>query len=207
MNEELLNSLSVHTTYDFNHLKNSKYVIFWGGTDVNPSLYGEKLSPYSQQPNTKRDLLEIAMASYCVENNIPMIGICRGAQLLNVFNGGKLLQDITNHTSTHIMRTYDGKEIRVNSTHHQMMVPTPEADVLGTAHHPSKGYIDGTHIDLSYTFEVVAYPKTKSLCIQYHPEWLTNDSEAVVFAKQMAKEYLGLDNVVFRDDSQWYGDI
>jgi len=207
MNEEFINSIGIHTTYDFSHLKDQKYVIFWGGTDVNPALYGEKPSPYTQRPDIRRDILEIAMAKYCVANKIPMIGICRGAQLLNVFNGGKLIQDITNHTGAHIMRTYNGREIRVNSTHHQMMVPTLHAVILGTAHHPSKGLMDDVHVDLSSTFEVLAYPDTNTLCIQYHPEWMEDKSEGVQFAKEMANKYLGLKQVIFSDNSQWYGDI
>lgn len=207
MNEQFLNSIAVHPTYDFSHLRDKPYVIFWGGVDISPQLYGEQPSPYTQHADIRRDLLEVAMAKYCVKHSIPMIGICRGAQLLNVFNGGTLNQDITNHTYSHIMKTYDGREIRVNSTHHQMMLPGPNAHLLGTANHPCKGYINGAHHDLSFTYEVIAYPDTKSLCIQYHPEWLPEDSEAVLFAKEMAEKYLGLNDVKFRDDSQWYGDI
>ena len=207
MHKELLNSLGDTINIDVSHLKNKPYVIFWGGVDVNPALYGEKASPYTQRPNTQRDLLEVAMAKYCVKHNIPMVGICRGSQLLNVFNGGILCQDITNHTSSHMMKTFDGREIRVNSTHHQMMLPGKDAEVLGTAHRPSKGLYNDSHHDLSFTYEVVAYPKTKTLCIQYHPEWLPEDSDAVLFAKEMAEQYLGIQNISFNDDSQWYGDI
>lgn len=207
MNEEFLSSFIVPLTYDFSYLKHEQYVIFWGGTDINPELYGEKPSPYTQVPDKHRDSIEIKKALYCIKNNISMIGICRGAQLLNVINGGTLNQDITNHGYSHMMKTFDGREIRVNSTHHQMMLPGPKAEVLGTAHHPSKGLFNGSHHDLSFTYEVLAYPETKTLCIQYHPEWLDKDTDAVIFAKEMAKKYLGLDNVQFRDNSQWYGDI
>lgn len=79
MNEKLLNSFIAPLAHHFSFLKHEQYVIFWGGTDINPELYGEKPSPYTQIPDKYRDNIETQQALYCIKNNIPIIGICRGA--------------------------------------------------------------------------------------------------------------------------------
>lgn len=204
MNEELIKSLTLPSAAVISIIKAQGYMIFWGGTDIDSKYYGENRSPYTQHPDVKRDLIEMGIAKWCVKNKIPMLGICRGAQLLNVFHGGSLNQDITGHGGDHMIQTYDGREIRTNSTHHQMMIPPPHAEVLATCSKPSKGLFRGKHQDLSFTYEVVAFPKTKTLCVQYHPEWMNSNSDAVKFVEEMCNKYMGL-IPNFKDNSQYYG--
>src|SRR5690554_3184603 len=82
-------------------------VCFIGGEDVQPSLYGEHDHP-STHTNPARDEMEEKLFHYCLNEGIPMAGICRGAQFLNVMNGGKLYQDVDNHATgnTHLAFTY-----------------------------------------------------------------------------------------------------
>ncbi|WP_240984632.1 gamma-glutamyl-gamma-aminobutyrate hydrolase family protein [Acididesulfobacillus acetoxydans] len=69
-------------------------VIFTGGLDIHPQLYGEGLHPKIGELYPFRDRLELAAARYAMDLDKPVIGICRGCQILNVAQGGSLYQDI-----------------------------------------------------------------------------------------------------------------
>jgi len=144
-----------------------------GGADVHPSLYGEKpiVGTCSDVARDKKDALIYHEA---LEQNIPIVGVCRGGQFLNVMNGGKMWQDVNGHTGSHEMLITDtGQVIKVTSTHHQMMIPAPEAEILATAQKSSKRQSETktVHNPQDPDIEVVFYPKTDSLCFQPHPEF------------------------------------
>jgi gamma-glutamyl-gamma-aminobutyrate hydrolase PuuD len=157
-------------------------VCFTGGEDVHPSLYGEVLLPRTYS-NITRDKREVAIYHRCVEAGIPMVGICRGAQFLNVMNGGKLWQDVNNHGiyGTHPAQDYMyNKTVDVTSTHHQMMIPNvDEALVLMTASMSTMKWSEQGRINLPNNenddVEAVWYEDTKSLCFQPHPEMDEDD--------------------------------
>lgn len=154
---------------------------FTGGSDVSPSLYGEKTHPRTYF-HTERDELESAIFLYGLKHKIPMVGICRGGQFLNVMSGGKLYQHVEKHTSVHDMLDLKtGEVISATSTHHQMFRPSEDAVRIAVAYlGGSKEYMDGdTIVHLNGNkedpdWEVVFYEKTRSLCFQPHPEWNQN---------------------------------
>lgn len=65
-----------------------------GGVDVDPMRYGERPDPKLETVNSARDAFEWALLDAAVRHGIPVAGICRGAQVLNVYFGGSLYQDI-----------------------------------------------------------------------------------------------------------------
>lgn len=69
-------------------------IVFCGGEDVDPARYGEKPSPKLGKVNKRRDAWEWAVLDAAVPHRKPILGICRGAQLLNVYFGGTLWQDL-----------------------------------------------------------------------------------------------------------------
>ncbi|MCF6184144.1 MAG: gamma-glutamyl-gamma-aminobutyrate hydrolase family protein, partial [Bacteroidales bacterium] len=76
-------------------LKKADGIIISGGEDVNPSLYGKQDEiERCGTINPHRDSLEQKMIRFAVKNKIPLLGICRGDQILNVTEGGSLLIDI-----------------------------------------------------------------------------------------------------------------
>lgn len=111
-------------------------ILFAGGEDVNPALYGEKPDP-TVAINGPRDDSEMAQAESALEQGIPILGICRGSQLLNVRLGGSLVQDIPSQVpgalphqagnlhqitltpGTQLAETVGLTTMRVNSYHHQ----------------------------------------------------------------------------------------
>lgn len=161
-------------------MKHADIIIFTGGTDVNPSLYGEKRHKRTQTSDQYRDTLETKIYHAAYTKKKFMIGICRGAQLLNVLNGGSLWQHVDNHTGTchPILYTNEKKEkyiVPVTSDHHQMMIPTDYAQVWGKACETSRVECpDFTRMRAEKhndDIEIVYYKTTQSLCFQPHPEW------------------------------------
>ena len=152
-------------------------VQFTGGEDVDPSYYEETRHPATRS-NPVRDAREAGIY-YSFVGQTPLAGICRGAQFLNVMNGGKLWQHVTKHANgPH--SAYDegsGEVLMVTSTHHQMIIPTDAAVLLLTAGlRGTKQSADYEELgDLREDVEAVYYPGTESLCYQPHPEYVTID--------------------------------
>jgi putative glutamine amidotransferase len=69
-------------------------IVLTGGADVDPSLYGEPPHPSTVGAEPGRDPFEIGLARRALEGDVPLLAICRGAQVLNVAAGGTLVQDI-----------------------------------------------------------------------------------------------------------------
>jgi putative glutamine amidotransferase len=118
--------------------------LFTGGQDVDPELYHESVHPLCGEICKQRDSIEKTVFNMAYREDIPVLGICRGIQLINVLMGGSLYQDLTAefsgtvHTqhcmtppynkAAHTVEIVDGtplgkllqmKEINVNSYHHQ----------------------------------------------------------------------------------------
>ena len=158
-------------------------VVFWGGTDIHPSYYKQRRHIRSQANGTpsNRDIFEWKAMTYCKLHNIPTIGVCRGAQLMCAFAGGKLIQHVTGHQGSHDMITNDGEVMTTTSAHHQMLYPfnVPHEVYAHTVVSLSSTYEDGDHdqmleMNLQSEPEVVYFPHIKGLAIQGHPEWAVN---------------------------------
>jgi len=162
-------------------LGDADIVMFTGGEDVTPSLYGER--PLARTHfNMMRDEREKKIYEAALEAGLPMVGICRGGQFLNVMNKGKMWQHVTDHCvlshKMYIMDVGKGEVLRqidVTSTHHQMMIPGEGADVLALAKECKNKMSEGTELDIPNPqlddVEVVWYDKTNCLCFQPHPEF------------------------------------
>jgi len=195
----------VHNMEDFIEgaplLAYSEYdlVVFCGGTDVNPRLYGAIPHPRTQSPDLVRDANEMYVFKECYKESVPMLGICRGSQFLNVANGGTLVQDINNHaisgthkllTRTSSNREFEDAGISITSTHHQMMFPGSTATVLAVAREATKYSVAWPYY---YDVEVVWYPSTNSICIQGHPEYMPRDSSGFLYTKDLLKDNFDVD--------------
>lgn len=151
--------------------------VLTGGEDVCPFLYGEL--PLSRtRSNITRDRKEISFLKNCPTFK-PKIGICRGGQLLNVFSGGSLWQDVNNHTKDHEIEVVGEGKVRVTSTHHQMMIPGDQATVIATANEADK--FEGQDVVVNgkngEDLEIAWYWNTNSLCFQPHPEYHSGECQ------------------------------
>jgi len=170
-----------------------KPLILWGGTDISPHHYNEPAQPETDTPDHHRDTAEFLAVISAIEQGKPVIGVCRGAQLLCVVNGGKLLQHIPEHRNN--SHRVDCKDIfdegsfftpvdsfdNVAADHHQVMVPSGNHIVIGTAP-------DGVP-------EVVYWPDTKCLAIQPHPEWMNKDHPFNIWVNELIFNLFGLKGV------------
>jgi gamma-glutamyl-gamma-aminobutyrate hydrolase PuuD len=164
-------------------------LVLTGGEDISPKIYGDTPRRGAQW-DQHRDATDIAVAQAAIARKIPVVGICRGGQLLNCLNGGKLWQDVDGHSyGNHPAQYWDEKErqlstIQVSSAHHQMMIPGAGAKLLLWADSLSGIYSGGDKTVRKKKLkepEVLFYEKTKSMCIQYHPEWMDQYTPGRIF--------------------------
>lgn len=178
-----------------NKMEDANLVVFTGGEDVTPSLYGQPRHPMTYT-NLDRDLVEKDAFNKAKELNIPCIGICRGSQLLCVLSGGLLVQDQPNPKYIHAIKTYDGKELNITSTHHQAAypynIPENQYKILGWTENMLKHHKDGKNQELNppKECEIVYYPTTKCLGIQGHPEDMEMSSDTITYLRELLNKFL-----------------
>lgn len=170
---------------------------FTGGEDVTPALYGDAHHTLTYN-SIDRDNHEIAIFESLMHKGVPMVGICRGAQFLNVMSGGRMYQHVTKHTRSHaITDVLTGETIYVSSTHHQMMMPSPEALLVATAalggeRHWYDGQVAKKDVS-GEDIEVVYYKNTNCLCFQPHPEFDYPEYEGMKdYFRRLLETYLGV---------------
>jgi len=181
-----INHLSVEATVT-PRIREADLCVFFGGADVHPKLYHQEVHPLTAL-NIDHDLVDIALLKSIMRRGCPTIGICRGAQFLTVMAGGRLVQHITGHSvgdhkiqvADKLNFTYNNtpvSELKVTSTHHQMMFPFTSDEsfkLLGWAKKLSTAYeltsFKDQLINVPCEPELVVWPKRKFVCAQYHPE-------------------------------------
>ena len=159
------------------NMQDADLVVFTGGEDINPELYGKK-AHRTTGFSRDRDRFEVAAFKEARELDKKIIGICRGSQLLCALAGGILVQH-QSHPWVHPIQTSDGEEILTTSTHHQRQYPwggkKPRFELLGWAAAGYSPFSQGEDWkdnmrDDKPEAEVVLYPDIKALAIQGHPE-------------------------------------
>lgn len=156
--------------------KGPDILVFDGGPDVSPELYGEKALPRTYPDKSKEKWNKKHYEEF---PNAMKVGICFGGQWLNVMSGGAMFQDVNNHGRTHKivnllnMTKYfpSGQELDVTSTHHQMMIPGSKGEVLAIANEATSFASAKDRPKPEFDTEVIWYPETKCLCFQPHPEY------------------------------------
>jgi putative glutamine amidotransferase len=156
-----------------------------GGNDVDPALYGEKSLSSTVIVERERDDLEIPLARFAVEREMPVFGICRGMQLLNVALGGTLYQDIATQRPDalkHDHHSYEGpRDARAHSIHvasgsRLAEIVGPTTHVNSFHHQALKDLAPGllsTAVAEDGLLEAVELPNHPfALAVQYHPEEL-----------------------------------
>lgn len=155
---------------------NKKPLVLWGGTDINSQLYFELPLPTTDKPDNERDRRECEAIAYAIDEGRPIVGICRGAQLLCALNGGKLDQHNPHHrNNSHHLITKDKVLLQHPAAdHHQTMIPAGNFVVIAESISDSIP-------------EVVWWPDTKCLAVQPHPEWMASDHPFNIWLNDLMK--------------------
>lgn len=155
---------------DYHMAKDADAMILPGGADINPKLYNESING-SINIDDELDRCNYEAIKYFTENKKPILGICRGQQILNVYFGGSLIQDMQNHkkidadtdqthkviaTDSDVIKMY-GKEFFVNSAHHQVV------DILASNFTVTMKSVDGY-------IEGMRHNNLPIYAVQWHPE-------------------------------------
>ena len=175
-------------------------VVIWGGADISPSLYGQPASQmtHARAELSSRDEIEADIFHSAVSAGVPIIGVCRGAQLACALSGGKLVQHVGGHGGSHPITLSDGGSIVTTSVHHQMMfpfdMPVDDWNLLAwTKDKLSASYVltdDDIRQEIPCEPEIVWFPKTRALAIQGHPEFDTEDSPFVQHCLDLVRKFI-----------------
>lgn len=182
--------------YEATSIADADLVVFTGGPDVDPEYYGETRHP-SCYTDEERDYDDIATYLTCLDEGIPMTGICRGAQFLAVMNGYKLYQHIDGHHGEH--HFWDTKEKvmiqRCSSVHHQSVIPGPGMEILGVAHKSYEKWKNDKDVINTQSpgtdLEAFFLRDTCCICVQGHPEYRDYNAFAQWYIKTLY-EYVNI---------------
>ncbi len=169
-------------------------LVLTGGADLAPESYSETARDPQWQGDPERDHYEMILFEQALARALPILGICRGCQLINVARGGSLFQDLATDLGgeivhrdqdaydklehgvelvegTRLAEAYPGRQQRVNSVHHQGIKE------LGVGLRVAARAVDGV-------IEAIEFddPAQFVLGVQWHPEWLPNSSTEPSFA-------------------------
>jgi putative glutamine amidotransferase len=174
-------------------------IVLSGGGDIDPELYGEEQGFWLYNVDRDRDVFEIELTRLAMENGIPILGICRGAQVLNVALGGTLFQDIRSqikralkHTDdeTHMITIAEGsllrsiigkEEVMANSSHHQAVKELGEG--LSISARSEDGVIEAIEHEF-HPFALGLQPHPERFWRRY-PEWLLPFKSLVEIARKL----------------------
>jgi len=157
-----------------------------GGVDINPSRYGEPSHPAIGKIDVQRDWVELTLVPWAMSDGLPVMGICRGIQTINVAAGGSLWQDMAAQLpdahptypgypynrlahsvqlaqGSRLAEILDTRELKVNSLHHQAIKEVGKG-LHVTAWSPD-GVIEG----------IESNGETWVVGVQWHPERLLDD--------------------------------
>lgn len=177
-------------------------LVIWGGADISPSIYNEHASQScgAGEVLSRRDIIEFNLVKAAIDKNIPIIGICRGAQLLCAMSGGRLIQHVSGHTGgNHSITTNDGRTYMTSSVHHQMMYPfdVEHEMIAWSTDKRSKVYVNQHDENDARMLEpntiepeIVYFPKIQGLAIQGHPEFMDERCDFVQYCIELVNKYL-----------------
>jgi putative glutamine amidotransferase len=168
-------------------------LLFQGGVDVHPGSYGEPVESYCGEIDAVRDATELMLLRWALADKKPMLGICRGIQMMNVAAGGTLFQDIPAQLDSPIQHQHiTGNPYNLRAHSVEIDAPSELARALGTTqietnslHHQSlKKIAPGFHVVARAPDGVIEGIEADdghfALGVQFHPEWMVDDDARMI---------------------------
>jgi len=174
-------------------------LLLMGGVDPHPRLYGEEVLPACGQIDEERDRVELALCAIAISKRIPVLGLCRGLQIINIHFGGTLYQDLPSQFSSAVTHESHATLERKKLVHTVELVPdTILSGILGKSpmevnsiHHQGiKKLGQGLRISAQSPdglIEGIEHTKLP-FCVatQWHPEEFEDDASSSLFRRFVA---------------------
>ncbi len=153
-------------------------IIFSGGADVDPTVYGSEAHPETDAPQRHRDAGELALLSAALERDMPTLAICRGVQLLNVARGGDLIQhlpaEVGHDDHKQVPGVFAVHPVEVKEGTRLAAVIGARSDVT-SHHHQAVGRLGAGLVESAWaadgTLEAIEDPGMRfTVGVQWHPE-------------------------------------
>ncbi len=192
---------------DISHFKLNpltyKLVVFTGGADVSPALYGDTSPKNICHCHPERDQEELNIYKYARQRGIRMVGICRGMQFINVMAGGRMIHHLNGHNGDHLtMSRAHRRPFMTNSFHHQMCIPHTDTHILAWSHvQMSDQYIGEADEDVYYPgpeVEAIYNPLDHAAGVQWHPECMHSKERGRLWFIGLVKNLLNQSTVDMR---------
>lgn len=159
-------------------------VLLTGGADVDPARYGATPDPQLGAIEPERDAFELGLVDAAVAAEVPILGICRGAQLLNVWGGGSLHQHDPRHAlwDQDPRRLVDEIVVTPGSTLHRLY---GDRRAINSLHHQTIDRVaDGWRVTgrgRDGVVEALEWPGHDVVAVQWHPEMLDGRADDPIF--------------------------
>lgn len=187
-------------------------IMLAGGADIDPTLYGEKPEPGLEQLDPGRDQIERAVTEWALAHQMPVLGICRGMQMINIALGGTLYQDLPKDGPvphridpiTYESLTKNGHELLVEpSSIFARLVGDQSSTWVNSMHHQAVKQLGSNLRTSAWTSdmipEVIEYTGLDNwlVGVQGHPEAMTTES----WSYQLFETFIGQTKTFQRDRS------
>ena len=188
----LAKSVADHRNAISEYLSEIDALLLPGGGDIDPTLFFEKRHPAVTRVSRSRDALETWLCQDALEADMPVLGVCRGIQVMSVAMRGSLYQDIPSHkvepgdvihdikieTGSLLSQITGDYIVRVSSRHHQAV------KAIG------KGFVVTAQSEDGIIEAIENPSKRFALGVQYHPEWMLKKQDIKDHAGKLFEAFI-----------------
>jgi putative glutamine amidotransferase len=150
-------------------------LILAGGSDIDPATYGAKPDPETRGTRPERDRFEIGLGTRALERDLPVLGICRGMEMLNVIQGGTLTQHLGSELHRHTPGAFTDHAVRLEPGSLAARVVGAEHTEVKSAHHQGldelgEGIVASGYADDGIVEAIELPDREFAVGVLWHPE-------------------------------------